>query len=155
MVAASSKSLVNPLVGECLAHAEMIRKGFLAPQWSILDETIVIAHQFILGTRVYPALGAAITAVEMASTRAVELTVQAMTIQLPLMALENPGRFALSAIRRWLGYAHGVRVIFRFFLMGIVLIASRMLYGVEYRLRKRSGYSDTILQTTRCQLITV
>jgi len=53
-------------------------------------------------------LGAAITAVEMASTRAVELTVQAMTIQLPSMAVENPGRFALSAIWRWLGYAHGV-----------------------------------------------
>jgi len=69
---------------------------------------------------------AAITAIEMASTRAVELTVQAMTIQLPLMALENPGRFALFAIRRWLGYAHSVT---RYLdgMMGIVLITSRML----------------------------
>jgi len=57
---------------------------------------------------VYSSLAAAVTAIEMASTRAVELTIQCIAIQLPFVAEDNPGWLQLSLIRRWLGRTHGV-----------------------------------------------
>jgi len=81
----------------------------LAAQWTALDDVVAIAHYFILGMKVYSSLAAAVTAIiEMASIRAVELTMQSIAIQLPFMAEDNPGRLQLSSIRRWLGRTHGV-----------------------------------------------
>jgi len=44
----------------------------------------------------------------MASTRAVDLMVQSIAVQLPFIAEDNLGRLQLSSIRRWLGRTHGV-----------------------------------------------
>jgi len=49
-----------------------------------------------------------LAAIETASTRAVELTIQCIAIQLPFVAEDNPGWLQLSSIRRWLGRTHGV-----------------------------------------------
>jgi len=68
----------------------------------------LMAQSFIPGIKVYPALAASVKAIEMASTRAVELTIQCISIQLPFMAEDNPGRWQLPSIRRWLGRTHGV-----------------------------------------------
>jgi len=108
MVAGSSKLLANPSINECLEHAQELRKGYLASQWSLLDDVVSIAYLFILGIEVYPSVGMAVTAIELASTRAVELTVQSIVLQLPLMAEANPVRLQLSSMRRWLSRAHGV-----------------------------------------------
>jgi len=108
MVAACCKSLANSSIEECQQHAQRIRKGCLAAQWDALDGIAAIGHSFILGIKVYSSLAAAVTAIEMASTRTVELTIQSIAIQLPFMAEDYPGRLQLSSLRRWLGRTHGV-----------------------------------------------
>jgi len=108
MVAAYSKSLANSSIEEIQQHAQRIRKGCLAAQWDALDGILAIGHSFILGIKVYSLLAAAVIAIEMASTRAVELTVQSIAIQLPFVAEDNPGRLQLSSLRRWLGHTQGV-----------------------------------------------
>jgi len=104
--------LANALIDECLEHTQKLRKGYLAAQWSSLDDVITIAHVFILGVKVYPLLAMAVTAIELASTRAVALTVQSIMVQFPLMAEDNPGRIQLSSVRRWLSRSHGVTIVF-------------------------------------------
>jgi len=99
-VAASSRLLANPLIGECLEHAQKLRKGYLAAQWSSLDHIITIAHVFILGVKVYPSLAMAVTAIELASTRAVELTIQSIKVQLPLMAEDNAVVFSKTVVEQ-------------------------------------------------------
>jgi len=108
MVAACGKSLADPSIEECQQHAQTIGKGYLAAQWDALDGIVAIGPSFILGIKVYSSLAAVVTAIEMASTRAVELTVQSIAIQFPFVAEDNPGRLQLSSIRRWLGRTHGV-----------------------------------------------
>jgi len=110
MVAGSSRFLANRLIGECLEHAQKLRNGYVATQWSSLDDIITIVHVFILGVKVYPSLAMAVTAIELASTKAVELTILSIMVQLPLMAEHNPGQMQLSSVRRWLSRSHGVTI---------------------------------------------
>jgi len=73
MVADASRALTRPLIEDCLAHGNTIRKGFLSRQWDLLNTLVEESHRFCLGLKVYPNLAIAVTAVEAASTRAVEL----------------------------------------------------------------------------------
>jgi len=68
-----SKSLANSSIEECQQHAQRIREGYLAGQWDALGGIVAIAHSFILRMKVYPSL-AAVTAIEMASTRYLHTT---------------------------------------------------------------------------------
>jgi len=72
-------------------------------QWDVLDSIVAIAHSFILGIKVYPALAAAVTAIEMASTKAVELTVQCIAIQLPFMAEDKSWKNAAVLDKKVVG----------------------------------------------------
>lgn len=101
MVADSSRALRNPLVDCCLSHGNTIRKGFLAAEWNLLNAIVSEAHQFCLGLRVYPNLAMAVTAVETASTRSVELTIQAISTQLVYLDQLNPYRDLDSSIVQW------------------------------------------------------
>jgi hypothetical protein len=106
MAADASKALANSNVECCLSHGTRIAKGFLRPEWLALESVITLSHKFILGVKVHPKLAAAVTAIESASTRAVELSMQMSMIQLRFIAPDNPFNTINSAIKRWLNKSH-------------------------------------------------